>query len=493
MVPTELTSAQRGTTVVGLGWRVAMVVSALTGLAMRVGVLTSDAGSVNSDEAVVGLIAKRMLEGEWPAFFWGQHYGGTLEAALVSAARLLTGTTVVALKLVPIVLSAVAAVLVWRVGRRLIGERPAQTAAALFWLGPAAYVWLATKEYEFYWASLCLGLALVLSALRLVDDPSRRIEWLWAGLLAGLGWWTSPMVLYVAVPLAVWLVARHRALLRDAWQAVPTALIGALPWIVHNVGHGLPSLDQPPQPEHIGYAAGAGRLFWHVLPIVVGLRRVRSEHWLLPLMPSVFAALAVAFVLALVWRRRRVPGLLLTFIAVFPVIYVTFPGRWWSGDARYALLLWPFLALVIACLLTTSARSIATMLVVALLSVAGVQSIGVTRPPVHLGGDIRQLHEMGVDHLWTDYWLAYRLTFESDEEIIASPTRNVRYTPYVEEIRADPSPAVAYLSDDSRVEGFRAAAVASGARFREARSRSLIVFLFDGRLSFEGIPSSVRP
>lgn len=470
-----------------------MALSALTGFAMRVGVLMSDAGSVNSDEAVVGLIAKRMIEGEWRAFFWGQHYGGTLEAALVSAARLLTGTTVVALKLVPIALSAVAAYLVWRVGRRLIGERPAQTAAALFWLGPSAYIWLATKEYGFYWVSLCLGLALVLSALRLVENPSRRIEWLWAGLLAGLGWWTSPMVLYVAVPLAVWLVARHRSLLREAWLAIPMALIGALPWIVHNVGHGLPSLDQPPQPEHIGYAAGAGRLLWHVLPIVVGLRRVRSEEWLLPLMQSVFAVLAVAFVLALVWRRRRVPGLLLTFLAVFPVVYVMFPGRWWSGDARYALVLWPFLALVIARLLATSARSIATMLVVALLSVVGVQSIGVSRPPVHLGVDIDHLRLAGVDHVWADYWLAYRMTFESDEQIIASPTRNVRYEPYATAVAEDPSPAVAFLSTDSRIPGFRSSTEAIGATFREMRSQHLVVFLFDAPLEMGGIPSEFRP
>src|SRR3546814_17245096 len=51
----------------------------------------------DSDEAIVGLMARSFLEGEWRAFYWGQHYGGTLETALVA----LAGASTTALKLVP--------------------------------------------------------------------------------------------------------------------------------------------------------------------------------------------------------------------------------------------------------------------------------------------------------------------------------------------------------------------------------------------------------
>ena len=52
-------------------------------------------------------------------------------------------------KLVPIGLSALATYLLWRLGRRTVGETAAIVGAALWWLAPAAFVWastLAVKE-----------------------------------------------------------------------------------------------------------------------------------------------------------------------------------------------------------------------------------------------------------------------------------------------------------------------------------------------------------
>src|SRR3712207_7162559 len=38
-------------------------------------------GQLDSDEAVVGLMARRFLDGDFEAFYWGQHYAGTQETA----------------------------------------------------------------------------------------------------------------------------------------------------------------------------------------------------------------------------------------------------------------------------------------------------------------------------------------------------------------------------------------------------------------------------
>ena len=55
-----------------------------------------------------------------------------------------------------------AAVLVWRVGRRTVGEPAARIGAALFWIWPPFLVWWSTKARGFYGSGLVLGLAALL-------------------------------------------------------------------------------------------------------------------------------------------------------------------------------------------------------------------------------------------------------------------------------------------------------------------------------------------
>jgi len=51
----------------------------------------SDHVPFNADEAVVGLMARHILQGERPVFFYGQNYMGSLDAALVSLGFTLLG------------------------------------------------------------------------------------------------------------------------------------------------------------------------------------------------------------------------------------------------------------------------------------------------------------------------------------------------------------------------------------------------------------------
>jgi hypothetical protein len=50
-----------------------------------------------------------------------------------------------------------------------------------------------------------------------------------------------------------------------------------------------------------------------------------------------------------------------------------------------------------------------------------------------------------------NYWIAYRITFESSERIIASPSGFWRYRPYHDAVAADKRPGRVFLAG-SRVE-----------------------------------------
>src|SRR4029077_17553633 len=135
-----------------------------------------------------GLMARHVVHNhQFTAFYWGQNYGGSITAVVMAPVFALFGSSTTTLKAVPIVMSAIAAVLVWRLGRRTIGEPGATIAALAFWVWPTNYVWLSTKERGFYWACMILGLSFLLAVLRLVQRPERLQEWVLLGLLGGVG------------------------------------------------------------------------------------------------------------------------------------------------------------------------------------------------------------------------------------------------------------------------------------------------------------------
>src|SRR5689334_11855547 len=104
-------------------WGVAVALVGIAGIAVRVWIYRSVLGVPSSDEALVGLWAMHAARGDFTTFFWGLHYGGTQEPLLSVPLFLVFGASWLALKIVPIVVAGVTALLVWRVGRRTIGER----------------------------------------------------------------------------------------------------------------------------------------------------------------------------------------------------------------------------------------------------------------------------------------------------------------------------------------------------------------------------------
>ena len=63
---------------------------------------------IDSDEGIVGLMAKHITEGKpWPVFYYGQNYMGSLEAILAAFSFTLLGRSNFTLKLVPLVFSLI--------------------------------------------------------------------------------------------------------------------------------------------------------------------------------------------------------------------------------------------------------------------------------------------------------------------------------------------------------------------------------------------------
>ena len=60
------------------------LLTALLSVVLKGCLLAAGSFPFHSDEAIVALMARHILQGQWPAFFYGQAYMGSLDAALVA-------------------------------------------------------------------------------------------------------------------------------------------------------------------------------------------------------------------------------------------------------------------------------------------------------------------------------------------------------------------------------------------------------------------------
>ena len=166
-------STQRSDTNGAIFWNCVTLLVAAIGVALRVWILRSPAGRLDSDEAVVALMADSIRSGHKPTlFFSGQYYGGVYEPILTALA-LTVHRSVLAVKMVPIFCSAIAAGMTARIARRFVNAQRARLAGALLFAWPGT-TWLSTKERGFYWVMLLCVLGAMLCAVRLRGSEPHR-------------------------------------------------------------------------------------------------------------------------------------------------------------------------------------------------------------------------------------------------------------------------------------------------------------------------------
>ena len=436
--------------------RRALVVLALAGVGLRVWAWLLPQGALDADEAVVGLLSRSILHGTFPAFFPGQGYGGTQEELLAAPLVGLFGMQTWAIRAPVLVLWAVAAVLVWRIGLRLLDPFRAVVAAGLFWVWPAYFIWKSERAHGFYGSELVLGLLVLLLVLRLDERITRR-DLALLGLALGCGLWSSPQVAIVALPALAWLVWRRREALRGAAIVAGGAVVGALPWLVTNIRHGWPSLH--PGPNEGPWSEHLHNLVVATLPQALGLRLAWSFEWLgTPVVALAVYSVLVAGFLWLLWRRppRLAPVLLI--VVLFPVFYFISPYTWLQSEPRYLTLVVPLFALLLAHAASDAVRAAAIVGVALAFSVGGLVELQRhhvaafrtegTAVPARLQPVLDTLRTHDIHYAFASYWVAWRITWESQLHIVGAQSN---YThPFARDHRVHPGVPENDLGIDSR-------------------------------------------
>src|SRR6266496_1260902 len=207
--------------------------------AARFAILLMSQTHVHSDEAIIGLMGKHILEARYfPFYMYGQPYnaGAAWEAYLAAIAFALFGVSVISLKGCIVVLSLLALFLFYRMCLALYDQRTALLATIVFALTPSLLKWhFQVRGYSWYFLSIPL-----LTILFLWIQSSPDGKWpllLLFGIVSGLNIWS--LELGIAFTAALWLLLllRRGLSFKNALVALIGLVVGYLPAIAFNLAH----------------------------------------------------------------------------------------------------------------------------------------------------------------------------------------------------------------------------------------------------------------
>ncbi|MBU1276655.1 MAG: glycosyltransferase family 39 protein [Proteobacteria bacterium] len=442
---------------------------------------------LDSDIAVVGLMARHALAGEFYPLYWGNHYGGSLESLAAAGVFALAGSGTRALNATAALISLTYLPLLYLLGKEVIGRRAGLCAAFLAALGPYMLVAYSVVARGLHVEMLPLGALLLWLTVRLLKagptspgQTSALVAW---GLTAGVGVWTNPLFVYFLPPTLLLLLysAPRLVLTLRFWLMALAALAGAAPLIYHNwlTAGGTLHYMEIPRP-HSGFVNNLNFLLRHGLPAAVGATWFKKSWVLAGLGPALALAAGLSLAWAL-WRwggdllrrlARRDHGasggevLLLTMGSVAYVFCAV--GGADSGSFRYLLalyIIWPLVAALAWDSLRRRGGALAMLgwLFLALVAAGSLWGTVAFSPLNHAEqrADSREmgpeqesltktLQGLGIRYAYVvDYWLGMKGTFLADEKVVMLPFDHERHPPYKEALLRAPRYAVVMLGESN--------------------------------------------
>lgn len=465
-------------------------------VAVRALLLSLEVFPFNADEAVVGLMARHVLRGSLPTFFYGQAYLGSLDPLLVAGAFAALGESVASIRAVQVLLYLGTLVTSVILARRLgFGPGVGALVGLLLAVPPVVVTLYTTVSLGGYGEALLLGNLLLLGALTLLDRDYPPIAWLGWGALAGFAFWVFALTIVVSLPCALVLGIRlvRESSLRSSMARLASGVIGgilgAAPLVLWSIRNGftpavrevLGSAISGASPANLLASVGshAVNLALFGPTVTLGLRPPWSPELLgrplTPIAALVWVVLIGFGLRASSWARAHKDGRpLLSGVAVTLAAGFLLTPFGADPSGRYFLPLAVPLAIVAAVGAAELAARVSFR-----WAAAAVGSLLVFQAGAHLEAarlpsgfttqfDATTVFDRSQDRQlisfliregeaagYTTYWVAYPLAFLSQEELVYVPhlpyhadfrytSRDDRYPPYTGRVAA--AGKVAYLT-----------------------------------------------
>ena len=420
---------------------------------------------LSSDEAWPGLMAMHMLEGEFPVVYWGQTYMGTQESFIDTVLIFLFGAHTLTIRLYPLAFAILFLLASYWLARSSYNREVGLITLVLLAI-PTPYLAMcgAVIPPDNCLAITTLGSIALLLTSRIITAERRNLwTFILLGAVLGYAFWLHLLIISYIVVAVLFLFLKDKLLLirkeflglalaffvtslpfwwfnwthdfatfgdvgqQGDWARTLTMLQIALMYTVQFFigmrimlyGDSSNNVTLPPALYYLLAAIWIGVL---VLVLIVSWKRLwRLCYLSLKNTDSTALLLVMTVVSIAVFARSQRSGpndarYLLPILSALPILFAY--GLWrlhqWTRPVFYVLLAIVLVAQVWGNVLLAKAWNNPAL-------VAGTLELPDTRPL------IRFLQQTGIRHAYAHYWLSYRMTYETQENIIVSEPYNKRF------------------------------------------------------------------
>lgn len=444
----------------------------------------------NPDQGIVALMAKHIAEGrEFPVFFYGQAYMGSLEPAVSALLCLIFGYSGFAVTLGTAAVGFLLLPVVYVFARDIAGRTAGLAAVAFCIVGPVGYFHYMHSPRGGYALTLVLSMLLLWYGGRLAvrhDEGGATpfAGYALLGLIGGVGWWSNQLVTaaILATGLVMLATLGRRALGGPLVAASLGFAVGSLPFWAWNAGHDWASFAMAKTLGTANYLEALQTLLARRLPEIFNAggegQRAAARLGIAPPVAAFggwFTAATLAGALGLLLvayarlrppARRSLPGVLTASLLLFvgtSIVLDSGSSYALANTPRYLLPLVPAFAVIagVAAARTSGVlRGAVGFLPLALIvtwhaalvtktfSDRLVTQQAVAEGARRLGANLRAA---GVSVVYVPY-VKHVLNALLEEQFVFCAVKGERYPPYAE--RAERSDEVAVLGDYGHVSDF---------------------------------------
>ena len=502
-----------------LRWRggLILVVPFVAAVLLKAVLIPTNAIPFDSDEAIPLLMAKHILAGERPLFWYGEEYGGSLDSFLIAGAYSLLGVSVTAARLVQSLEYLGAILFTYLLTRRIVHNRFAALSTAWLMALPTPLLSLFTTTALLYTIVMLLGSMLLFVGHKLLHESEKSLAvWLVFGALAGLAFWTFGILVIYILPVGLLMLSRLKRRLWPHYLLATLAFfVFSSPWWIYNFAHnnaalqvvfesGDPLLAVPMSLRVLGF-------FCLGLPTLFGFRYPWAPQVVLPTLAWAILSfyLAVLAFAVHTWYRRfalsgtkgptgvSASGLTLLWLLIIVWLGLFFSTRFSiDSSGRYYLPLYTPLLIFAGVALATLRQRHRRLAIGLLTLVLGFNLLttflalwqgqpGFTaqmspdrqfdnRHDQDLIAFLKEHGHYGYSH----HWITYKIAFLSDEQVILAAQlpyhshlrynpRDDRYPPYSRQVAASDRPVYVTFQEPHLDRLLRPSFAALGVSYKE--------------------------
>ncbi|MBN1384655.1 MAG: glycosyltransferase family 39 protein [Elusimicrobia bacterium] len=435
---------------------------------------------MHTDEAIHGLMAKHIItRGTLPVFSYEEEITGVLYLYPAALSFMIFGVSNMAFKIIPVMISVIFVYLIYILGSITV-NRKTGIIAMLFagFCPPFLNMWSVNACSE-YITIITMGTLILILGIDIICDRHLKpnTAYLLLGLISGIGFWINPLIIsYILTVFLLVFITDKKIFFKPVFALFITGfLIGNAPMIIFNASSAVRAAGGLDDSQNwLSYITIFGETNVSILskiatlpsklreiaavsiPIMIGgfvwelessiIRKIIAVILMAVFWISVIYTLYKRIIDTVLNRKeiKKIDFLIIQFILTIMIFSVSKFG-FLTKEPRYLLPIFtaiPIFQAIFLCEIKFKTKKffVASVSGILLLNIYGNISFSRTVDPDHSMCPydkklIKYLVENNIKTPASDYWVAYQITFATNEKVIGIPFGLQKFAMYKNHIK----------------------------------------------------------